>query len=121
MPSKEMKIIDDTVLYNYYFLWGANQKKCAICLGYGSLYNHDYHPNARYELDLANKTIDFFCIKEIEAGEEITVNYAEGSTASVALHDGSKIYLDKLSKYVSPKKLKQFFHFRISCKSYSSS
>ena len=75
MPTKEMKIIDDTVLYNYYFLWGIEQEECAICLGYGSLYNHDYHPNARYELDLTNKTIDFFCIKEIEAGEEITVNY----------------------------------------------
>lgn len=75
MPPKELKIIDDTVLYNYYFLWGEAQKECAICLGYGSLYNHDYHPNARYDLDLTNSTIDFFCIKKIKPGEEITVNY----------------------------------------------
>jgi SET domain-containing protein len=26
-------------------------------------------------LDLLNKTIDFFCIQEINAGDEITVNY----------------------------------------------
>ena len=75
MPKKELKIIDGTVLYNYYFLWGEKQKECAICLGYGSLYNHAYHPNARYELDLSNKTIDFFCVKEIPPGKEITVNY----------------------------------------------
>ena len=62
MPRKELKIIDNTVLFNYYFLWGKKQKKCAICLGYGSLYNHDYHPNARYELDLLNKTIDFLVV-----------------------------------------------------------
>lgn len=75
LPRKEMKIIDKTVLYNYYFLWGKKQRKCAICLGYGSIYNHAYHPNARYELDIKNKTIDFFCIKDIPAGAEITVNY----------------------------------------------
>ncbi len=75
LPETELLHIDQTQLYNYYFLWGIQQKKCAIALGYGSLYNHDYHPNARYELDMTNRSIDFYCLKTIEAGDEITVNY----------------------------------------------
>ena len=89
MPKKELKIIDETVLFNYYFLWGEKQKKCAICLGYGSLYNHAYYANAQYKLDLNNKTIDFFCIKPIEAGDEITVNY-NGESG-----DEKKVWFDK--------------------------
>lgn len=75
MPEKELSLVDQTNLYNYYFLWGLQQKKCAIALGYGSLYNHDYHPNARYELDLTNLSIDFYCLEDIAPGAEITVNY----------------------------------------------
>jgi SET domain-containing protein len=42
--------------------------------GYGSLYNHSYRPNARY-VDLAGRTKLFTAIRDIAAGEEITVNY----------------------------------------------
>ena len=48
---------------------------CAIALGYGSLYNHELHPNANFILDLENLTIDIEAIRDIEAGEEITLNY----------------------------------------------
>ncbi|MCB0522647.1 MAG: SET domain-containing protein-lysine N-methyltransferase [Lewinellaceae bacterium] len=75
LPEAELSIIHNTFLHDYYFLWGEAQKQCAIALGYGSLYNHSYEPNARYLLDYEHGTIDFYCIKKIEAGEEITVNY----------------------------------------------
>jgi hypothetical protein len=42
--------------------------------GYGSLYNHSYRPNARY-VDLAGRTKVFTALRDIAAGEEITVNY----------------------------------------------
>jgi uncharacterized protein len=71
----DMSQIHKTDLHDYYFLWGEEQNLCAIALGYGSLYNHSYHPNARYLLDFEQNTIDIYAIRDIEAGEEITVNY----------------------------------------------
>ena len=75
LPEKDLPVIHTTKLHDYYFLWGDDQQQCAIALGYGSLYNHAYEPNARYLLDYEHQTIDFYCIKNIAAGEEITVNY----------------------------------------------
>ncbi|HNE48113.1 MAG TPA: SET domain-containing protein-lysine N-methyltransferase, partial [Saprospiraceae bacterium] len=49
--------------------------KCAIALGYGSLYNHSYNPNARYEVDFDEEVIRFYTLSTIKAGGEITVNY----------------------------------------------
>lgn len=73
-PS-ELSIIHKTSLHDYYFLWGANLDQCAIALGYGSLYNHALNGNAEFILDFDQNTIDFVAICDIEAGEEITVNY----------------------------------------------
>ena len=39
--------ISKTSLANYCFAWG--QGTVALALGYGSLYNHSYKPNARYD------------------------------------------------------------------------
>jgi hypothetical protein len=59
-------------LANYCFAWGQNQ--VALALGYGSIYNHSYAPNARYE-DVGPQTKVFKALRSIAAGEEITVNY----------------------------------------------
>src|SRR5262245_21262019 len=59
-------------LARYFFMW--NDKCLAMALGYGSLYNHSYHPNARYE-DGHGKTLIFRAIRRIEAGAEIIINY----------------------------------------------
>ncbi|MEL6988949.1 MAG: SET domain-containing protein [Bacteroidota bacterium] len=75
IPKDQVKQIHESKLHDYYFLWGEDQKEIAIALGYGSLYNHQLHPNADFLLDLVNETIDIFCIKDIGAGEEITINY----------------------------------------------
>jgi uncharacterized protein len=57
---------------SYVFEWGRGE--LALALGYGSLYNHSYRPNARYE-GLAGRIKVFTAIRDIAAGEEITVNY----------------------------------------------
>lgn len=75
LPPNERAWIDQSVLYNYYFLWGEDDKQTAICLGYGSIYNHSYKPNVEYEADYAAETITFITIKNIKAGEELTMNY----------------------------------------------
>lgn len=67
---------DNGLLVNYFFYFG---KGLAVALGFGSLYNHSYQPNATYRIDLLRKTIEFVAIKDIQADEEITVNYNYGN------------------------------------------
>ena len=62
----------DGMLSEYVFAWG--KKTVALALGYGSLYNHSYKPNARYEDD-GQQTKVYIAIKNIKKGEEITINY----------------------------------------------
>jgi SET domain-containing protein len=59
-------------LNEYCFEWGEGA--WALALGYGSLYNHSYSPNARYD-DVNSKTKVFTALRDIEPGEEITINY----------------------------------------------
>ena len=73
--SEQRSLLDTTVLYNYYFSWGAEANEAALALGFGSLYNHSYSPNAHYVKDLDRRKIDFVAIRNISAGDEITVNY----------------------------------------------
>jgi SET domain-containing protein len=61
-----------TGLAGYCFLWGDGT--VALALGYGSLYNHSYRPNARYD-DVPRQSKIFRALRDIAAGEEITVNY----------------------------------------------
>lgn len=75
LPKEELPVIHKTRLHDYYFLWGVKQDMCAIALGYGSLYNHTIDSNAHYELNVADDTIEIVAVKDIKAGEEITVNY----------------------------------------------
>lgn len=64
-----------TKLLEYYFAWDVGFKNGAICLGYGSLYNHSYEPNAKYLKLMEEDVIRFVAIKKIKRDEEILVNY----------------------------------------------
>jgi SET domain-containing protein len=75
IPKAELPIIHKTVLHDYYFLWGHDLTDCAIALGFGSIYNHETMPNANFILDIEQQTIDIEAIKDIAAGDEITLNY----------------------------------------------
>src|SRR3954454_11449871 len=61
-----------SVVSDYCFAWGRGT--VALALGYGSLYNHSYRPNARYD-DVGPQTKEFTALRDIRPGEEITVNY----------------------------------------------
>jgi hypothetical protein len=61
-------------LGGYCFEW--DELHCAIALGYGSLYNHSWHPNARYDHDHHDEVVSYTALRVIEAGEEITINYS---------------------------------------------
>lgn len=71
--TEEEEYLEKTVLGNYTYAWDCQYG--AIVLGYGSLYNHSYHPNARYERDFVGKIMRYVALCDIEAGEEITINY----------------------------------------------
>src|SRR3954454_5730246 len=70
MPAGESKA--GSVVSDYCFAWGRGT--VALALGYGSLYNHSYRPNARYD-DVGPLTKEFKALRDIQPGEEITVNY----------------------------------------------
>ena len=75
IPTEETKLIDQTTLYNYYFVWDDDH--LAIALGYGSLYNHSSTPNARVIYDFETNEIQIEAIRDILDGEEILIHYLD--------------------------------------------
>lgn len=70
----DSKKILNTKLASYIYDW--SKKNCfALALGSGSLFNHSYSANARYEMDYKKKIIRFIAHKDIKKGEEILINY----------------------------------------------
>ena len=75
LSEKDTRAVVKTGLYDYYFMWGENDKQSAIGLGYASIYNHSYKPNAAYTSQPEDEILVYRAIRNIEAHEEITVNY----------------------------------------------
>ena len=75
VPASEVEHLDRTTLQNYYFDWGEDERDAALLLGRCSLCNHSYEPNAVFELRAERQTIRFVALRDIQPGEEITVNY----------------------------------------------
>ncbi|MFI4920484.1 MAG: SET domain-containing protein [Gammaproteobacteria bacterium] len=85
IPEPDMEALEDSILGNYFFRWGEGDKQGALALGYGSLYNHSYNPNARYVKHFENLTIDFIALQDIAEGEEIKTNYNGDPTSRKGL------------------------------------
>jgi len=73
--------IEPTILERYIFTFGPEGEHAAVALGYGSIYNHSFTPNAEYIKVWESQTIRFVALRDIHLGEEITVNY-NGSPGS---------------------------------------
>lgn len=76
IPQNQFPLINQTKLHDYYFAWGKNG---ALLLGFGSLYNHSDHPNAKVEKSIRNKYATILAIRNIEVDEEIMINYRSGT------------------------------------------
>jgi SET domain-containing protein len=74
MPVGQTKYVEKTFLTNYYFVWGPKNQP-AIILGFGSMYNHSYSPNAEYIERVKDKQAVFKALRDIRKGEEVTHNY----------------------------------------------
>jgi uncharacterized protein len=75
MSREERILLDQTLLHDYIFLWGRKERECCVALGYVSVYNHDYHSNAEYEMNFSEATIRITTVRDINTGEEIFINY----------------------------------------------
>lgn len=72
-PNEDHEHIEKTILDDYVYNYGANHT--AILLGFGSLFNHSYTPNATYDINFDTHSFDFFAYTDIKAGDEVFINY----------------------------------------------
>lgn len=75
MTAAERKLLDQTRLHDYIFEWQTELNKCCMALGYVAVYNHSYNSNCEYEMDYETELITVKTTRNIEAGEELFINY----------------------------------------------
>lgn len=76
IPEHDVAALSHSILLTYFYFFGKKKERIVVVLGFGSIYNHAYSSNAVYK-EKSERTIDFIAIKDIEKGEEITVNYLQ--------------------------------------------
>src|SRR4051812_19872411 len=75
MSKDERRLLDQTLLHDYIFEWGHDNKQCCMALGYVPLYNHSYKSNCEYEMDFDERIIRIKTVRFIKKGEELFINY----------------------------------------------
>ncbi len=75
VPSTEWPLVEQTTLSQYCFTWDEDTEEAAVALGHGSFVNHSYSPNAYCVLREEGPVMEFVALRDIEEGEEITINY----------------------------------------------
>lgn len=80
IPKHDLANLNESILITYFYFFDKNNAK--VVLGFGSIYNHSYQPNAKYKNNPKDKTIDFIALKDIKKDVEITVNYNSGNLKS---------------------------------------
>lgn len=73
IPDPQWKELERTALKEYYFAW--SDQSAAIALGFAELFNYCENPNADTVRDVEKGQMDFVALRDIEAGEEITIKY----------------------------------------------
>jgi hypothetical protein len=76
IPDTEWSIVETGVLSAFCFQWdGGEAGSAAIALAHASMCNHSYSPNAYAHQRARARVIDFVALRDIEEGEEVTINY----------------------------------------------
>lgn len=75
MTAAERELLDQTLLHDYIFEWGHQKQQCAMALGWIPIYNHSYESNCEYFMDFDADTMFVKTVRDIVAGEELTINY----------------------------------------------
>ena len=74
LTPTERKHCAKTMLNSYMYPWRST-RSASIALGYGSLYNHSFDPNADWKQNFKSDWMVYTALKDIKKGEEILVNY----------------------------------------------
>lgn len=75
MTKEDRVHIDKTKLHDYIFEWGNDSSQCCMALGLVPMYNHSFKSNCEYIMDFDDHLIYIQTLREIKAGEELTINY----------------------------------------------
>jgi uncharacterized protein len=82
VPAPQCKLLDRTILHDYYFHWDgdphgnpSSEGSGAVPLGLVALCNHSRRPRARVRRNFAQTTLDLVALVPIAAGDEITIDY----------------------------------------------
>lgn len=70
----ERKACQKTIFANYIYPWRSTRSG-SLVLGYGSIYNHSFDPNADWKQNFKEGVMTYRAIKDIKKGEEILINY----------------------------------------------
>jgi len=73
VPLEELNNAPSCVSYSY----NLDNEFSIIGMGFCGLYNHSFDPNVDYEIDKVNEVMRHYAIRDIDAGEELTLNYGE--------------------------------------------
>ena len=74
-PPSEWRHLGKTLFQYYVFGWDEKSDAAGFVLGFGSLYNHSYDPNAYTQMDKRAKAMRYIALRDIQPHEEITINY----------------------------------------------
>ena len=88
MSAAERQLLDKTLLHDYIFEWGIQNRQCCMALGYIALYNHSYQSNCEYEMDFESEVMTVKAVRNIGKGEELFINY------NGIWNDGKKVWFD---------------------------
>ncbi len=81
IPNNDIFNLSESILANYYFSFDELEGMVYIVLGFGSLFNHSYEPNATYKNIPKDKLVEFQTIRNIKKDEEITIDYNYGDNS----------------------------------------
>ena len=74
ITPQERKHCEKTILNFYIYPWRSTRSG-SVVLGYGSIYNHSFSPNADWKQNFKEEVMTYRALKPIKKGEEILVNY----------------------------------------------
>ena len=75
LNQADRAVVDTTLLHDYIFEWGIDEKQAAVALGYVSIYNHSEDANCKYDMDFDHNTIQIQTKRDIAVDEELCINY----------------------------------------------
>lgn len=73
VPLEEIKESSSCLPYSY----NLNDEISIIGMGFCGLYNHSFDANVDYEIDKVNEVMRHYALRDINMGEELTLNYGE--------------------------------------------